>query len=148
MKSRFSWPRVLIGLLLLLNALPFTLRETGLRFAFGLILALLGLTVAFARIPDRTELTVLDRLRATSAACCCAAYIYFFDKLPPIEVIVFYLCLFAVMFIPWRFPTARMMAVARADQALYDLEAEKLISEPERLAWHEDLKVRNDGKDP
>ena len=137
-----SWRRVLIGLLLILNALPFTLDLTTRGFASGFAFALFGLAVLFSNIPPLRDFHWLDALRTAAAAVCTAGIVTLRGRAVAIWLAGLYLALLLLLFLPWRLRTPRRRAADHAQETLDELTTVNLISDEERRAAEEALKER------
>ena len=136
MKRRsFPWQRVLIGLLLILNAFPFSLDNTNQHFIIGLLFAVAGLIVTFfPSVPD-DGFSFWDLLSVTVAAVFAAIVIMFFNKIPPLAVVLFTAGAIVFFCIPRHLQIRKWFVAISAHDLLCDLESTKIITEAE----HEQL---------
>lgn len=105
--KRLSWQRTLIGLLIIANALPYSLDVTNRMFGFGLVCAIIGLAVLAAPIPERKAFTFLDAIRVICIALCFAAFIVFYHRAPTAITIALAACGTIPLFVPWHFRSAK-----------------------------------------
>lgn len=141
----YGWTRYLIGILLIVNALPFTLDTANKRFAAGLLFLIFGLAVLFTNLPPLRDFSLFDFIRTISAAVL-GGVILFWGTAPKTAVIVLSGCLVAVLFLPWRYPSKQQRAVAFASEAIDDLQLDDLITEKEAEGLSEELARRNKEK--
>lgn len=128
-----KWQRVLIGLLLLLNAWPFTLDRSTRGFAAGLVFALVGLAILFSALPPMRAFNWLDAIRTAAVAFYTAGVLFLYKqpvKLPWILAFAATLCL---LFLPWRLRSPRRRAGDHARETLDELEAVEMISADEHV---------------
>ena len=104
---RISWQRVLISLLLIANAFPFTLDPSNRSFSLGLVFVILGLAVLAAPLPDGRSFTFLDGLRVAGIALCLAFFAFTYGRAPTGVSIALAVCGTVPLFIPWRFREAK-----------------------------------------
>ncbi len=140
MKKRvFPWQRVLIGLLLILNAIPFSLDITNRHFIVGLLFAVSGLVITFfPSVPD-DGFSFWDLISVILAAAFAALVLLFFNKIPPFAVVLFSAGAIIFFFIPRRLRVWRTVVAISAHDVLCDLENAKIISNEEHREMNAEL---------
>lgn len=137
-----NWRRVLIGTLLILNALPYTLDRSTRLFAPGFAFILAGLTVLFSHIPTLREFTWLDALRSAAAGACFAAVVFLYEKTVAVWIVLLSAALLLLLFLPWRTRSRQRLAADHALEDLDELRGADLISGTEREKTAEALERR------
>lgn len=98
----FRIRRSLIGALLLLNALPFTLNRSNRLFFGGLIFLCLGLLVLSGPLPADRRFTILDGVRWAAAAAMLCMYLMFYGREPSMLLSGLFALCALILVIPWR----------------------------------------------
>lgn len=100
MKNRFSWRRALIGLLVMANALPYTLDPSNRKFAYGIVAVIIGLVILAAPLPSR-RFTFFDAVRVICSAVCFGLFVILYEKTPTAGSIALAIGGTLPLFIPW-----------------------------------------------